>query len=144
MSHAYARNYVHIVFGTEGRRKCIRGEMRERIWAYMIGIAKEYGVTIVAIGGTEDHVHIVAMLPPKIAVAVLLRVLKANSSKWMNEEGHLFSWQRGYGAFSVSASNLEKVCEYVRQQEKHHAKTGFQDEFATFLKKHGIVSGSIV
>lgn len=114
--------------------------MRDRLWACLTRIADEYGVQVNAIGGTEDHVHIVATLPPKTAVAVLLRALKAGSSKWMNEEGHLFAWQTGYGAFSVSASNLDRVCDFVRRQEEHHRKTGFGNEFALLLKKHGIES----
>jgi REP element-mobilizing transposase RayT len=119
--------------------------MKGRMWSYLVAVAKEYGTETNAIGGTEDHVHLVVTLPPKIAVAVLVRVLKANSSKWMNEEGHLFAWQSGYGAFSVSASNLSAVCEYVRNQEKQHAKIDWKVEFETLLRKHGIAytSGSV-
>ena len=140
MSHAYVRNHVHVVFSTDQCRKCIRREMRDRLWSCISGIANEYGVQVTAIGGTEDHVHIVVALPPKIGLAVLLRAIKAASSKWMNEEGHLFAWQTGYGAFSVSASNLDRVCDYVRRQEEHHRKASFADEFALLLKKHGIAS----
>jgi putative transposase len=138
MSHAYARNYLHVVFSTYERRKVIRGEHRERLWAYMRGIGDEYGVSTIEIGGTDDHVHLVVAMPPKISLATWLRTVKANSSKWMNENGHLFAWQRGYGAFSVSSSNLENVCRYVREQERHHARLRFEDEFVALLKKHGV------
>ena len=114
--------------------------MRDRLWSCISRIANEYGVQVTAIGGTEDHVHIVVALPPKIGLAVLLRAIKAGSSKWMNEEGHLFAWQTGYGAFSVSASNLDRVCDYVRRQEEHHREPSFADEFSLLLKKHGIAS----
>lgn len=140
MSHAYARNYVHLVFGTKDRRPWIREP--DRMHAYMIGIAKEYSIDVVAIGGTEDHVHLLMALPPRVSVAQTVRVIKANSSKWMNEMGHLFAWQQGYGVFSVSASNVAAVCEYIGRQVEHHRKRSFEEEFREFLKKHGIVSKS--
>ena len=112
--------------------------MRDRLWSCISGIANEYGVQVTAIGGTEDHVHIVVALPPKIGLAVLLRAIKAASSKWMNEEGHLFAWQTGYGAFSVSASNLDRVCDYVRRQEEHHRRRTFREELVELLEKAGI------
>ena len=95
-----------------------------------------------AIGGTDDHVHILMALLPRISVAQAVRVIKANSSKWMNETGHLFAWQQGYGVFSVSASNLPAVCDYIGRQEEHHQKRSFADEFQEFLRKHGIVATS--
>lgn len=140
MAHAYARNYVHLIFGTKGRRPWIREP--DRMHAYIIGIAKEYAIDVVAIGGTEDHVHVLMTLPPKIAVAHAVRVIKANSSKWMNESGHLFAWQQGYGVFSVSVSNLEAVIDYIARQAEHHRKRSFEDEFREFLRKHGIASTS--
>lgn len=142
MSHAYSRNHVHIVFGTKDGRKCIHGEMRERLWNNLRDSAREYGVEMVDIGGTEDHVHLLITLPPKISISVLMRAMKANSSVWMNAEGHLFAWQAGYGAFSVSASNLEKVSTYIRRQEDHHGTVSFEEEFGALLKKHGIESAS--
>ena len=136
MSHAYARNYVHVIFGTKGGRASIR-EI-DRMHAYLIGIAKEYGIHVDVIGGTSNHVHVLMPLPPRLAVANVVRVLKANSSKWMNENGHLFHWQVGYAAFSVSVSNLQTVDEYVRKQAEHHKKRSFEEEFAALLQKHGI------
>lgn len=138
MSHAYARNHVHIVFGTKGGRKCIQGEMRERLWNNLRDTAREYGVTLVEVGGTEDHVHLLVTMPPKVSVSVLLCAAKANSSKWMNDEGRLFAWQAGYAAFSVSASNLKRVATYIRGQAEHHRRASFQEEFTVLLKKHGI------
>jgi REP element-mobilizing transposase RayT len=140
MSHAYARNYVHLVFGTKDCRPWIR--QPDQLHAYMVGIAKELTIDIRAIGGTNDHVHILMVLPPKISVAHAVRVIKANSSKWMNETGHLFAWQQGYGVFSVSASNLPAVCDYIGRQEEHHRKRSFRDEFQEFLRKHGIAATS--
>lgn len=138
MSHAYSRNHVHIVFGTKGSRKCIQGEMQDRLWNNLRDTAREYGVELVEIGGAEDHVHILTTMPPKISVSVLLRAMKANSSTWMNAEGHLFAWQAGYGAFSVSASNLEKVAIYIRKQVEHHRRVSYEDEFSALLNRHGI------
>lgn len=138
MSHAYARNHVHIVFGTKSGRKCIQGEMRQRLWDNLRDTAREYGVTVLAIGGGDDHVHLLVTMPPKISVAVLLRAIKANSSIWMNEQGHLFSWQTGYGVFSVSASSVEKVTAFINAQAEQHKRVSFEDEFDALLAKHGV------
>lgn len=91
-----------------------------------------------AIGGTENHVHILFHLPPKLALAKAVSLLKANSSKWMREQGIKFSWQEGYGAFSVSSSNLDQVRRYIQNQETHHHKASYEDEFRALLRKHGV------
>lgn len=92
----------------------------------------------VAVGGTENHVHILFHLPPKLALAKAVLLLKANSSKWMGEHGREFSWQEGYGAFSVSSSNLDQVTRDIQNQEAHHRKTSFEEEFRALLQKHGV------
>ncbi len=139
MSHAYVRNHLHVVFSTRDRRHVIRPPVRETLWAYMRDICRNYGLDLEAIGGTEDHVHLLIALPPKLSLADAVRVVKANSSKWMSENGHWFSWQEGYAAFSVSASNLAAVCEYIRTQEEHHQGRTFEKELEALLLKHGIV-----
>ena len=93
---------------------------------------------MLAVGGTEDHIHLLLHLPPKLALAKAVLLLKANSSKWMGEAGREFSWQEGYGAFSVSASNLDSVIGYIQNQEKHHRKFTFEEEFRAILRRHGI------
>lgn len=138
MSHAYARNYIHLTFGTKDRRACLKPPVQAKLHPYLAGIAREYGVEVCAIGGGEDHVHLLFALPPKISLAALVRALKANSSKWMNENGHLFAWQQGYGAFSVSRSNLQAVSDYIRAQARHHARHSFEQEYFALLTKHGI------
>src|SRR5205823_5532535 len=95
MSHTYARNYVHVIFSTRERHRKLLAPIRPELWAYIRGIACNYGIHLAAIGGTEDHVHILMALPPKLSLAHALCAIKANSSKWMNENGHLFSWQGG-------------------------------------------------
>jgi REP element-mobilizing transposase RayT len=91
-----------------------------------------------SVGGTENHVHILFHVPPILALAKAVALLKANSSKWMGEHGIKFSWQEGYGAFSVSSSNLDQVTRYIQNQEAHHRKTSFEDEFRALLQKHGV------
>ena len=140
MSHAYARNYVHLIFGTKDGRPWIRDP--KRMHTYFVDMAKEYKIDIKAIGGICDHIHVLFSLPPKLSVATVVRTLKANSSKWMNEIGHPFAWQEGYGLFSVSVSNLEAVSAYIARQEEHHRNRCYQEEFAEFLRKHGIVTKS--
>lgn len=110
--------------------------------ACLAAIAREMGVEVRAIGGTGDHVHLLMWVPPRMAVANIVRTLKADSSKWMNEEDHLFAWQQGYRAFSVSVSNLKAVEQYIARQEEHHRKRSYAEEFREFLKKHGIETAS--
>jgi REP element-mobilizing transposase RayT len=127
-----------VIFSTKDRRKIITKELQPRLWAYLAGIAKNHDMIIVAVGGTEDHLHILFHLPPKLALAKAVLLMKSNSSKWLNEGGTDFAWQEGYGAFSVSASNLDSVIRYIRNQEKHHRKFTFEEEFRVILRRHGI------
>ncbi|MBI4479022.1 MAG: transposase [Acidobacteria bacterium] len=93
------------------------------------------------IHGTEDHVHLLLWMPPTPSVSKMLRVLKTNSSRWVNREQRLrngFAWQAGYGAVSVSQSNVQAVIRYIQGQEKHHRRVTFQEEFIEFLRKHGV------
>ena len=139
-SHAYSRNYVHLIFGTRKQRPWIH--QPDQLHACMIAIAKQYAIDVQAIGGTDNHVHLLMAVPPKLSVAHAVRVIKADSSKWMNDSGHLFAWQTGYGVFSVSVSNLDTVTAYIANQADHHRQRSFEDEFREFLRKHGIASTS--
>jgi putative transposase len=138
LSHTYAQNHLHVVFSTKERKKIIEPAMQPRLWAYMAGTARNHEFLVLANGGMEDHAHLLIQLPPVLALAKAVSLLKSNSSTWMKDHGLNFSWQEGYGAFSVSASNLEAVKRYIANQEKHHRKITFEDEFITLLKKHGI------
>lgn len=138
MAHTFVRNHIHIVFGTRERRPFIKPALEEKLWAYIRGIARNYDTELEAIGGMPDHIHLLVAIPAKLSVADAVRVLKANSSKWMNESGHLFGWQKGYAAVSVSASNLKAVMEYIRNQPAHHAKRSFKDEYIALLRKYGV------
>jgi len=138
MAHSYTRNHVHLVFSTKDRRNTISKEMQPRLWAYIAGICNNYEMIAAAIGGTENHVHILFHLSPKLALAKAVQLLKGNSSKWIGEQGIDFAWQEGYGAFSVSSSNLDAVTRYIRNQEAHHRKFSFEDEFRALLEKHGL------
>jgi putative transposase len=127
-----------LVFSTKDRRNAIAKQWQPRLWAYLGGKCRNHEIFPLAIGGTENHVHLLIQLPPTIAPAKAVALLKANSSKWMGEQGHAFSWQEGYGAFSVSSSNLDRVIRYIQDQDAHHRKTNFEDEFRALLRKHGV------
>jgi len=112
-----------------------------RLYDYIGGTIRRAGGLSLALNGTEDHVHLPAKLRPDKALSSVLRDLKANASGWMHDVfPHLsnFSWQRGYGAFSVSQSNVEDVRRYIAQQKEHHQTLSFRDEFIQFLKANGI------
>ena len=138
MAHSFTRNHVHLVFSTKDRCATVPKEWQPRLWAYIAGICKNHEMVCLAVGGTQNHVHILLHLPPKLALSKAVLLLKANSSKWMGEQGNDFSWQEGYGAFSVSSSNLDQVTRYIQNQEVHHRKTSFEDEFRAILRKHGV------
>jgi putative transposase len=138
MAHSYTRNHIHLVFSTKERRNTITKELQPCLWAYIAGIYQNYEMIAVAIGGTENHVHILFHLSAKISLAKAVQLLKGNSSKWIGEQGIEFAWQEGYGAFSVSSSNLDALTRYVRNQQAHHRKFSFEDEFRALLKKHNV------
>src|SRR3954463_11506053 len=138
MSHAYSGNFVHCVFSTKGRRNTIPADLQSNLRGYMTGIAKNLKTNLIATGGTANHVHILMALPPTNRLAEVVQKIKANSSRWMGEQGQSFEWQKGYGAFSVSPSMLEVVKAYVLNQEEHHRKRSFEEEFLALLKKSGL------
>src|SRR5262249_2111141 len=138
MSHAFAKNHIHLIFSTQGRRKIIRKEVQPQLWSYMAGICRNQGMAPIAINGMDDHAHALFHLLPSLALAKAVLLLKSNSSKWMNEHGRGFAWQVGYGAFSVSVSNTATVADYIRNQELHHRRLTFEDEYLALLQKHGV------
>lgn len=131
MIHAYTANFVHIIFSTKNRLNSIPKQLRQKLWAYLHGIATNIKLKPLAVGGTSNHVHILVAIPTTMSVAEAVQKLKANSSRWLGELGVAFQWQEGYGVFSVSSSLLKSVETYIRNQEAHHAKRNFEDEFRT-------------
>jgi len=131
----------HIVYSTKYRRPVIEKSWQDQLYGYVGGIVRENKGTLLCMGGVDDHVHLLAKLSPTIAVSDMLRLIKANSSKMVNEQikpRSPFEWQSGYGAFSVSESKLDKVQDYILNQEEHHRKQSFEDEFIVMLKRHSI------
>ena len=104
----------------------------------MIGIGANNHLPLLSVGGTANHVHVLVALPSEMPVAKAAQLLKGNSSRWIGEHGVQFAWQEGYGAFSVSASNVNAVKDYIEHQPEHHAKRSFEDEFVAILKKSGV------
>jgi len=127
---------VHCVFATKGRAQLIRDP--EPLWAYLRGIARNRGFDIIAIGGTDNHVHLILSVPAGMHLVELVRDLKANSSRFMKANVPGFSWQDGYAAISVSPSQLEVVRQYIAGQEEHHRTRTFDEEFLTLLDKAGV------
>jgi REP element-mobilizing transposase RayT len=141
MSHAYSRLHYHLVFSTKDRKRLFVPEIKDRLYAYMNGIIRNLDGVVEEIGGVDDHVHILFFSPPKHALSDVIRDLKANSSAWIHEtwpERAAFAWQRGYGIFTVSESNVEVVRAYIRNQEEHHRQMTFEDEYLALLRKHSI------
>jgi REP element-mobilizing transposase RayT len=131
----------HVVFSTKNREPMVTAPVRENLYQYIGGIVRGEGGTLVEIGGTSDHVHLVVRFKSEPSVATMVKIIKSKSSKWLNEQPRRpgrFEWQRGYAAFTVSASQLEKVRVYVRNQEQHHRRRPFQEELRQLLDKHGI------
>lgn len=135
MANTYTQISIQIVFAVKGRENLIASEWRDSLHRYIAGIVKEYA-TPLAVGGWKDHVHVFVGLPPTISVAEFVQKVKANSSRWINEQHFVkgkFQWQQGYGAFSYSKAQLEAVVNYVVDQERHHGLKTFQQEYTEIL-----------
>jgi putative transposase len=141
MAHTYSQLIAHIIFSTQNRIPYLKPDLRDRLFQYMAGIARGINDRDVLVNGMDDHVHILMTILPALAVAAAVNKIKANSSKWIHEQRLLppaFAWQTGYAAFSVSPSKVVEVIRYIENQELHHQKLSFQEEYLAFLKAHRI------
>ena len=141
MSQSLAQVYLHIVFSTKDRRPLITDAYQSRLYDYIGGTVRKLGGISLELNGTEDHIHLLTKLRPDKSLSDVLRDLKANASGWMHDvfpELRDFSWQRGYGAFTVSQSNVEEVRHYISRQKEHHKRQDFKTEFQELLRRHGI------
>ena len=142
MPQSLSNVVVHIIFSTKDRSPVLDKGIRERMHGYLATLCRDLDSTCYKVGGVADHVHIVTSLPRTLTQSKLLEDIKKKSSKWIKREGvsdhNTFAWQRGYGVFSVSPSQLDSVVQYVANQEEHHRTISFQDEYRKFLAKHGV------
>jgi REP element-mobilizing transposase RayT len=140
MAHTFTNLLTHVIFSTKDRLPLITPEIKPRLHAYIGGIVRSVDGIALAIDGPADHVHLLIKTPASAALADVIRTVKANSSRWVHETFPRadFAWQTGYGAFSVSFSNVEQVRAYIANQEEHHKTISFQEEFVAFLKRHSI------
>ena len=141
MSDSYTNLLYHIVFSTKERRPLITPDYELRLYDYIGGMIRKVGGISIELNGTSDHIHLLAKLRPDCALSDVLRDLKANATGWMHDVFPLlnnFSWQRGYGAFTVSQARVAAVRQYIARQKEHHRNISFRDEFIQFLKENDI------
>jgi putative transposase len=138
--HSFTSCLVHCVWSTKNREPLLTPDLRDRLWPYLGGIAKQNQMKTLAIGGASDHAHVLLSLPATLSVAKAMQLLKGNSSKWLREtfpKMRSFAWQEGYGAFSIGLSGVDTTIAYIRDQAEHHRTRSFRQEYAAMLKKHG-------
>jgi len=141
MAQSLAKIYLHIIFSTKNRRAFIKPEIEIELYKYIAGILRNIKCTAIKINGTLDHIHILNTMSRTISISTILGVLKKDSSKWLKTKGDEFKnfhWQNGYGVFSVSSLELNKVTMYIENQKEHYKKKSFMEEYMEFLKEYHI------
>ena len=141
MPNSFAALHAHIVFSTHRREPWITGDWADKLYGFLGGICRGRGCVLLCAGGMPDHVHLLASLARDTRPSDFLRDIKAGASKWVHEsfkDRRAFSWQDGYGIFSVSVSQLERVEAYIRNQAKHHKHKDFKTEFEELLRVHKV------
>lgn len=141
MANTYSQLYAQIIFSPKGRQNLIHERIENDIYKYIVGIIKNKKQKPMIINGMPDHVHILVGFSPNITLSDLVRDIKSNSTNFINEQNMLsgkFSWQRGFGAFTYSKSQIPKVIKYIQLQKEHHQKKAFKDEYLGLLTKFGI------
>ena len=141
MAGTYSRIYIHYVFTVKYRQRLLQKPWREEVFKYIAGIIPEKGQKPININGVEDHVHVLVGIKPSMAVAELARIIKNNSSNFINERRFLsrkFAWQEGYGVFSYSHDAMKRVYKYIERQEAHHARKKFSQEYIEFLEQYQV------
>ena len=142
MANSYTSLHIHVVFSTKDRERILDQKIRSELWPYMGGIAKENRMIPIAVGGVEDHSHLLLCIPPALSVSRGVQIIKTGSSRWLHENFRIhryFAWQVGYGAFTVSPGRVAHTIDYIQNQETHHQQTTFQEEYLKFLKESGVV-----
>jgi REP element-mobilizing transposase RayT len=141
MSQSLAQIYIHIVFSTKYRKPLIQTEIEEELYAYIGGIIKNLKGNSIKINSVSNHIHILTTLPKTVTLSKYLEEIKRSSSKWIKTKGtdyKNFSWQRGYGAFSVSSYKVNVVKNYIAKQKEHHKSQDFKEEFIEFLDEYKV------
>ncbi|MBK8205439.1 MAG: IS200/IS605 family transposase [Planctomycetes bacterium] len=139
MSHTYTKLLTHIMFSTKNRDRTIAAEVQPKLHAYLGGIVRDLGGSALAAGGVEDHVHLLVILPPRLALSDTMREIKSGSSRWMKEEHEpKFAWQTGFTAFSVSQTKVAETIKYIETQAEHHRIKSFKEELLEFLKGYEV------
>jgi REP element-mobilizing transposase RayT len=141
MPHSHGQLLFHCVFSTRERRELLTAQVRESLYPYMASIMDQAKGHVLRVGGTKDHVHLLLRLATDTSVAEAMRLIKANSSRWLNRRFGApgpFRWQEGFGAFTVSWSAMEDVCAYIDGQEAHHRRQSTRDELRRLLGLHGV------
>jgi len=141
MSQSLSKLYVHIIFHVKNNKAVIKNEDKQELYAYIGAIIKSLNSLPIAINGTSDHIHIMAVMSKNIALAKFLEDIKRHSSRWIKSKGEHyqnFAWQGGYAGFSVSPSLHDKTKSYINNQEEHHKKIPFKKELILFLKEYNV------
>lgn len=143
MSHSLTKIWIHAVFGTKNSEPMIHQGLESKMYQHIREhIESDFKSTVRIINGMPDHLHILFLLNPNFAMKDVIKNIKGESSHWINQENLTkikFAWQTGYGAFSVSESNIDKVDRYIQNQKEHHKKKTFVQEYEEFMKKHGLL-----
>ena len=141
MANTYTQLYIHFVFAVQNRNLIINESWQDKLYKYMTGIITEHGHKLFVINGLPDHIHTLVSMNPKQAPSDLMYHIKRSSSLWINENkfvGYKFSWQEGFGAFSYGKSQVPAIAKYIEDQQKHHKKKTFHEEYIEFLKLYEI------
>lgn len=141
MSHSFAKIWIHAIFSTKDRVPLLKDHLLSQVNTHINDRLIDLGCDVRIINGTEDHLHILFLLSPDKTIAQVIKAIKGESSHWINQQDLLnakFAWQVGYGAFSVSESNVGKVENYIHRQEEHHRRMTFQEEYDRFIQKYGL------
>ena len=141
MANTFTQIYLHHVFAVQSRISLIKPEWKNELYKYITGIVTNNGHKLISINGTANHLHIAVGYKPHQLIPELLQDIKGHSSKWINEKKFVkgkFSWQSGYGAFSFSHSQIDAAVKYINNQEEHHKKTSFREEYLELLKKYDV------
>ena len=141
MADTYSKIYIHVIFAVKGRQNLISEKWEEELYSYITGIIKNKGQKLITINGMPDHLHLLIGIKPDMALSNLVRDIKSNSSRFINEKGWIngkFEWQNGFGAFSLSYSRLTTAINYIDNQKEHHKKDTFREEYEKFLKLYEV------